>query len=224
MEDQGSEESRASKAGARKRVRDGERAALIAAVLELAGEQGYRQVTVERLAARAGVSVGQFYSHFPQLEECFAVAYGEQAEALLGALLDAGGEPESWTEGLREALGALFAFATERRATARAILTQVYVVGGEAQARHEEALERLARAIDRARSVNEVPHPPPSGTAAFMVGAIEESVRWRLEQNRPEALWGELPELMRLVVSPYLGDEAGRAELRRPRPEPPRSR
>jgi hypothetical protein len=53
-----------------------------------------------------------------------------------------------------------------------------------------------------------------------MIGAVEQSVRWRLEQRRPELLWDALPELMQLVVAPYLGDEAARRERDRPPPRP----
>jgi AcrR family transcriptional regulator len=219
MEDQGPEESRAS--SARGRGSEPERAALLAAVLELAGEVGYRRLTVERLAERAGLAPGEFHSRFSDLEECFTVAYSEQAEALLEAVLEAGAAPAGWTEGLRGALAELVGFATEERTTAEAILTQVYVAGGRAQLRHQESLERLARALDRSRREGEAPRSPPPGTARFMVGAIEETVRWRLEQRRPEELWGELPELSGLIVAAYRGEEAGRAERRRPAPGRP---
>jgi AcrR family transcriptional regulator len=217
MEDQGRETDRPKEAGAQERGREGERAALLAAVLALSGEDGYRSVTVERLSKRAGLPVGQFYVHFAGKAECFAAAYAEQAPRLEAVLLDAGAAPAGWRDGLRATLGELFAFVTESSSLARAILTQVYVAQGEALARHEEALERLTRAVDRGRRETVASRgAPPPGTAAFMVGAIEASVRWRLEQGRPEALWEELPELMQLVVAAYLGDEAGRTELKRP--------
>jgi AcrR family transcriptional regulator len=218
MRDQGADPNRPSEAGARERARQQERAALGEAVLELSGERGFRRLTVEAVSERAGFPAERFHAHYPGVEECFRAAHAEQAEALLEALRTACAKPEGWAEGLLAALVTLFDFATERRLAARAVLTQVYVAGGEAERHHQDALERLSRAIDRARRETDPSrHSPPPSTAAFMIGAVEESVRWRVEQRRPELLWEALPELMEMIVAAYFGEAAGRRQLSGPR-------
>lgn len=188
----------------------------MAAMLELSGEIGYNRATVRRVLERSGGHLGQFYLRFRNREDCFAAAHEAEVERLYSALVAAGHEQPSWREGLRAALSELFGFAVERPQIARAILSEVYVAGGAAQVKHEEVLERLASAIDGACRETESRHSPPPLTAPFMVGAIERSVRARLAAGDPERLWAALPELMHLMVAPYLGEEAAREELRRP--------
>jgi AcrR family transcriptional regulator len=190
-----------------------ERAAISRAMLELAGERGYRAVRVEDIAARVGVGVDRFYSHFAGRRECFFHAYQQQAEPLLAAMLAAGHRAAGWREGVRAALTELFRRVVAQPVTSCAILAEVYVAGGEALARHEEALERLSRAIDGAcRETTESRHSPPPVTATFMVGAIEESVRAHLAAGSAESLWQDLPELMSIVTGAYLGDEVAAQE------------
>jgi AcrR family transcriptional regulator len=47
---------------------------LFAAMLAEAGAHGYRQTSVARVCARAGVSEGCFYAHFASTEECLLQA------------------------------------------------------------------------------------------------------------------------------------------------------
>lgn len=214
MRDKGSMAGKSESTSAPGRKDPELRRRLLAAMLEVTGEVGYRRTTIELVAGRGGASVAQFDRHFADCDSCFLAAYEATADALLASMLAAAAGASSWRAGVRAALAELFAFATERPAVARGVLKEVYVAGGRARARHEEVLERLSSAVaGTCRETAESRHSPPPNTAAFMVGAIEESVRWRLEEKRPELLWQTLPELMQMVVAPYLGDAAAREEL-----------
>jgi AcrR family transcriptional regulator len=217
MQDQGSGAAKTTTSAARQRsgARERERATIAAAMLSLSGELGYSRTSVLRVAERSGVSVGQFYFHFPNRAGCFAAAYEAEAEALCTEMLAAAARQSGWRFGLRAALERLFAFALERPAVAQAILSEVYVAGGDALVKHEEVLERLSHAVDSAR--REIPsrQAPPPVTATFMVGAGEEFLRAGLTGTEPERLWASQGELMQLIVAPYLGDEVAEQELRR---------
>jgi AcrR family transcriptional regulator len=202
-------------AAEQRRVRERER--IMAAMLEVSGELGYRRATVRRVLERSSGHQSQFYGQFSNKADCFAAAYETEAENLYSTLLDAANNQSSWREGLRAGLEELFGFVTERPLIARATLREVYTAGGPALAKHEEILERLSRAIDGAcRETSESRHALPPLAASFMVGAIEGFVRAQIAAHRPERLWAAMPELMHLLVAPYLGDEAAREELRRP--------
>jgi hypothetical protein len=56
-----------------------------------------------------------------------------------------------------------------------------------------------------------------------MVGAIEEFVRTQLGARLEGQLAVATPALMHLLVAPYLGDAAARAELSRAAPKPSRA-
>lgn len=176
---------------------------MLDAVLTLSGELGYRQVTVERIAARAGCSVGGFYSQFSGREECFAVAYELEADELLARMLaDPTGRGDCRRRA-RAALVELFAYATAEETIARAVIAEVYVAGGAALVKHQEVLERLSHAIDSARREFPSRQAPPPTTARFIVGGLEESVRRRLAEGQAALLWEDLPELTSFFVGAY---------------------
>jgi AcrR family transcriptional regulator len=186
-----------------------ERDLLLSAILGLSGEIGYRQATVERIAAHAGHSTGYFYSRFSGREECFAIAYQAEAEPLVARMLKAGRQAPDFGEGVRAALTELIDFATEEPMIARAILAEVYVAGGAAKARHEQILGRLSDAVSGTRRESHPSrHDPPPVTAAFIVGGLEEVVRRRVGERRPELLWEELPELVAFATAPFLEDDS----------------
>jgi AcrR family transcriptional regulator len=210
MEDQGPEAARSRNAPA------AQRESMLDAVLAVSGELGYREATAEQIAQRSGYSVGQFQALFTNREECFAVAYEEQSEILLARMLRAVAAVPRNRDGVREALVELTRFVTREPTLARALLAEVFVAGGAALTRHEQNLRRLSDAVAGTRRESSSPHDPPPITASFIVGAIEEVVRRRLVEKRPELLWQDLPELASLAVGPYLGDEAAEEERQRP--------
>jgi AcrR family transcriptional regulator len=170
---------------------------LLRAMLSLTGELGYRRATTELIAARAGVPVGYLYSQFSGREECFAAAYEGRAEPLLVRMLKAGSEEEGFADGLRAALSELFTFATTEPEIARALLSEVYVAGGAAQAQHEQILRRLSRAVAGTRRGTQMSrHDPPPIAATFIVGGLEEVVRRRVGERKQDLLWEELPDLV----------------------------
>jgi AcrR family transcriptional regulator len=192
-----------------------ERVALIEAMLRLSGEIGYRATTLERLRERSGVD--GLAPFFQSREECFAAAYSVEADRLCGVFQEAWDSRSSWRDQLRAALGALFAYVAERPVPSRVLLIEAQVAGGAALARQEEISGRLARALDEGacREIGRSRHTPPPITAEFMVGAIAQTVRSFLLAGDPAGISASLPELMHLLVGPYLGEEAAAEELSR---------
>ena len=217
MREKGTVASQSMTGAAGEQRRDSERARIMAAMLEVSGELGYRRATVRRVIERSGERQSQFYAHFCSKEDCFAAAYEIEAERFCEAILAAAQRRSSWCEGLRAALEEVFGFVNERPLIARAILSEVYTARGAALAKHEEVLGRLSDAIEGAcYQPPESGHSPPPMTAPFMVGAVEGVVRAQIAARRPERLWAAMPELMYLLVAPYLGEEVAREELMRP--------
>jgi AcrR family transcriptional regulator len=205
--------------GAGKRMIASERGRerIMAAVLSLSGEIGYRQVTVRKVLAHGGGDVRQFYSHFRNLDDCFAAAYDAEAEALCTALVAAAAAASGWRGRNRAVLTELFRFAGERPLVARALLCEVQVAGGDALVKRDEVLERLTAAIgcpsQEAADAGSRPIPPAH---AFVVGAVEGLICSRLAQGEGEELPAAVPDLMYLIVSFFLGRDAAREELRQP--------
>lgn len=194
MEEQGPEAGKGTgaDAGARRRT---ERA-----MLELSGQVGFRAIDLEALLVRSGAGAEQFDSWFGDLEECFTAAYAAEAEALCDAMLGESGRAPDWREGTEAALTVLLRFTAARPDVARALVREVHVVGGEALAKHEEVLERLASALAGQCD-------PPPGAASlpwaptFIVGALEGVISGHLDRREEADLLGAVPELMDLIAT-----------------------
>jgi AcrR family transcriptional regulator len=215
MEDKGPASNGTSADAPARRHADRRRATL-EAMLETSGELGYRDATVRRVIARSGGTVVQFYRQFRSRRDCFAAAYELELDRLCAALLEVGAGKPSWSEGFAAALAELFDYVAKRPQLSRAIFEEVYVAGGAALVRHEEALERLSGAIDSAhRKTTGSCHSPPPVAASFMVGGIEGLVRAKLAAGEAELLPRTLPELMRIAAALYRDAGAAGGEAKR---------
>ncbi|HEY5815369.1 MAG TPA: TetR/AcrR family transcriptional regulator [Solirubrobacterales bacterium] len=192
----------AAKGGSERDVREG----AMEGVLIACGEHGFRETSVRSILAHSGGHRAQFYQHFESKEDCFAQAYGVWIERLCVSLLEAAATTPGWEAGVREAIVRLFQFVTGRPAIARALFVEVHIAGEPAMARHEAAVERLAAAIDSARTDVDPDEAPPEATGAFVVGGIESCVAEALAGDRPESVWDALPELMHFAAGSYFGN------------------
>ena len=174
-------------------------------MLEQSGCRGFRDVTVQDAIDACGTNRVQFYRHFSSKAECYATAHEEGIEALCEELLAAGAAEEDWAAGLCAALRTLGSRLVAAPVRMRGLLVEVHVAGAEALVKRGEILERLSRAVDRARKDLELGHAsPPPLTAPFMVGAIEATVTRSLLSGRPEDFVAALPELAQMIAIPYL--------------------
>lgn len=179
-----------------------ERELLLATMLDLVGERGYRRATVALICARAGLPRERFFAHFAGKRECFAAAHAAALGPLGEALVAAASRPDL-DAALRAVLAELCAFVEARPKVARATLREPHVVGGGALAANEEVWERLSGALAGACRETAGPrHSPPPVAAAFIVGAIEEVVTTCLSSVHPTPdLRAAVPELARLLAA-----------------------
>jgi len=190
-------------------VREGE----MEGALHVVGELGYRGASVRAVLEYSGGHRKQFYDHFDSLEDCFQQAYATWIERLGVSLLEAAVSADGWRAGVRAGLIRLFQFASEQPAIARSLLIEAQVAGGAALSEHDEALERLAQALDSVRSEIAPGQEPPETTGIFVVGGIEACLCDVLAAGEVSRIWDALPELMHLAAGSYLGKEAAEAEF-----------
>ncbi len=188
------------------------REATMEGALTAVGSLGFRATSVRAILERSGGHRAQFYEQFASKEDCFEQAYAVWIERLGVGLLGAAATAGGWRSGVQAALTGLFEFAEERPEVARALLVEVQVAGGPALAKREEALERLAAAIDSVRGQIDHGEAPPKATGMFVVGGVEACVCDALAAGDPGRVWDSLPELMHFAVGSYLGREAAEEE------------
>jgi AcrR family transcriptional regulator len=180
------------------------------------GARGYEKASVQEVLERSGISRERFQRLFGNKEACFAQAYEMAADRLVEEVLDAGRTGESWRAGFRAGLARLLRTVAEQPLLAKALLIEVRAARGQAWAKHQQVVERLASAIDSGRSEPGARPTATALTAQFVVGAIEEAICAEIGAGRTATVERLLPDLAHLGVLNYLGEDEAWLELGSP--------
>ncbi len=183
------------------------------AMLLSVGARGYEKASVQEVVERSGISRERFQRRFGGKEACFAEAYEMAAERLCAEALAAGRCAESWPGGFRAALARLLSSLAEQPLLAKALLIEVRAARGAAWEKHQQLVERLAAAVDSARSQPGASPTATALTAQFVVGAIEEAICVEIGRGRTAELERLLPDLTHLAVLNYFGEDRAWLEL-----------
>lgn len=185
---------------------------ILQAMIDEVAERGYRQTTVAHVCSAAGVSRATFYELFDDKESCFLATF-EHLDDLLKALLanaldGVEGAPARVRAGLEAFLGAL---ATQPAATRAAIL-EVGAAGPRAREAYRHSVFRFAEVVEEARGLVEDDEELPELTSKMVVGGIAAAVFEEVAAGHIEDLPRLLPDLIYLLLVPYLGHEGALAE------------
>jgi len=197
-----------------------QRGRLLEAAFAVVYEQGYRGMTVRRVAERAGVSPKTFYVLFCDREDCFLGAFDHALNVLAVAVAPAYEAEKDWTARVRAGLEVLLGILDGEPALRRLVFVEALTAGPRVLERRAQVLDGLAGVIDGGRAGMKAPGGLPALTAEGIVGATFGVIHARLSQQRPEPLSGLLNALMATIVLPYRGSAAAARELSRPAPEP----
>ena len=202
---------------ASRHVAEVQRARLLEGALRAVDEFGYARTTVTEITARARVSRRTFYELFSDSEDCLAAMLDAAVARVRAQLAAAGLEGLGWRERVRGGLWTVLSFLDREPVLARVCIVQSARGGLEVLERRERLLQELAAVIDegRAESANQ---DCPELTAEGLVGAALSIVHTRLLRDEQSSLRGLQSELMAMIVLPYLGPAAARAERKRPMP------
>lgn len=185
------------------------RQAILEAAIEVFAKRGYLATTVEgNLVPAAGVSIGTFYQHFSDKEECFLAAFEmivtEGREAIEAQIPE--GAP--WPEQVRAGLGALLEEVAERPLRARVALVEAPAAGPTALARYQAALDEVSPALGRGRDLAADAAALPPTLEISTLGGLLWILQQRLMEGGFKASGRLRDELVEIVAGPYLGDAA----------------
>jgi AcrR family transcriptional regulator len=196
---------------ARADVAASQRARLLRATAEVAGEAGYAATTVGAVVARAGVSRKTFYEHFDNLEACFLAAYDATIETLRAGLSGALDTELSAREQGRRLLEAYLGLLASEPAIARTYLVEGFSAGPTASERRRVALGQFADIVRmlhvRLREEGEATRELDDLGYELLVGALVFTVTGRVATGEAAAL-PALAEPLHEFLFTTLGAEA----------------
>lgn len=186
-------------------VVENQRARLLAGIVTAVARHGYHAATITAIAEAAAVSRHTFYDNFQNKEQCFLAAY-DRAVADVQAAMAAAAEPLSeWPAKVKAALGALLDFFAPETDLARFFWLEPVGAGEVIVTRHREAMRALIELLIADRPPN--PGVPPLSETAqeALVGGLVSLISKRVSAGETERLSVLLPDLLELVLAPYLG-------------------
>jgi AcrR family transcriptional regulator len=183
-----------------------QRRRVIAASIEVFAKRGYRATTIDQIVAASKVGVGSFYSLFDGKEDCFLHAYDwivAEGRARIAAAVPAEASPP---EQLCAALVAILDQIAAQPLAARIVLVEAQTAGPRGLARYEETLDALAPVLRRCRQGSPVAAELPAGLERATVGGLVWFLSQRVALGETESLRSALPDVLDIVLAPYLGE------------------
>ena len=185
-------------------VAENQRERLLNGVVEAVGRLGYNATTIGRITDAAKISRRTFYEYFEGKEGCFLAAYELVDAHVHGAMLAAPGATEPWPGRVRARLAALLDVLSRDPVVARFFLVEPLAAGGEIAPRHREAMKLLAETL---RPESDLPAADTAVRDQALIGGVTALIVRRLNTGMAERLPELLPDLVELVLVPYLGRE-----------------
>ena len=202
-------------------VAEMQRRRLLLAVGEVVGEQGVTGLTVGRVCQQAGVSRRTFYEQFADSEACLLAALDAQLERLTLELRSRYEREGRWRDRVRDALTYLLEHLDADPSVAHLCVIETSRGGPAVLERRTRVLDGLATIVDEGRNEARAGSDPPPLTAQGVVGGALSVIHACLLENAEGSLVELTGPLMAMIVHPYLGPAAARAELERPTPTAP---
>jgi AcrR family transcriptional regulator len=192
-----------------------QRERVVTAAIEVVETEGYAGLTVAKITQQAAISRRTFYEVFYDREDCFLAAFEQTLDEARALIATAYSSQPDQSSGVRAAVAEMIALIDERPGAARLCLVEALAAGQRVLERRARMLDDVARAIDRA--FKSAGWRDDGAIAGAVAGALAAMLHTRLvaEELAPENLSGAL---MALIVLPYRGRAAAKAELITPHP------
>jgi AcrR family transcriptional regulator len=180
-----------------------QRERLIAGTIAAVSEHGFRDTSVTQIAAAAGVSRRTFYGYFKTKEECFGATYDLFERHLLEAIEGSGEGARSWSATVRDRVTTLLDFLAANPDLIRFSLVAPPAAGGEIAERGRAFLTALVELLAAG-------HPDAQGDEVkleleALEGSISAVLTGGAQAEDDEALLAAAPQLVELVLAPFVG-------------------
>jgi hypothetical protein len=182
------------------------------AVVELAATLGLPHLTFAKVASCSDRDEEDLRREFGSVEACYLAVFEELWAAFEGAVRGAFESGREWRQQIRLAGCAASAWVQEHPAETRFIALEMQSADPRARAVREQRVQSLVDLIDAGRRCGQVPDVIGRDMAVGLLGALHHLL---VRQILSEDGFGDLAfgrDLLHLVLSPYLGAEAARAE------------
>jgi AcrR family transcriptional regulator len=202
----------------REHVAESQRRRILDGALTVVAANGYADAGLKEITGTAGVSTKAFYEHFDSLHTAFLAAFDERLAALTertrqAYMAAATSSPNAWPAQVRAAALAALGYLHEHRAAAKACLVEAPAADSRVRARRDAALAQLSCIAKDGNRLASHEVPDPAARAA-VAGAIE-LIAAELARSKRSRLERLAPDIVYVLVVPFLGPGRALSERRR---------
>ncbi len=197
-------------------ITQNQRERIITALVDTVAERGYNATTVAHITKAASVSRRTFYEHFADKEACFLAAYDMVAAHIRASMRSAAASFGDWPQQVRAALATMLKFLAAEPELARLTMIEPVAAGGEIAARHRASMQGFVAILKAGRPEHSGERPLPEATEETLVGGIVSLIVREISAGRTAELEKLLPDLVELILAPYLGVEEAERLAREP--------
>lgn len=187
-----------------------QRSRLIDAFTKVAAERGYARVSAAQVAAEAGLPGEAFYEHFVDLPRCLVASYDAYFERLMAHIEEACEGEDEWPDRVKAAVGACLEFVLETASRARLFSVEAISAGPALLERRFASTTRLAARLQRLRDHSPRAEELPASTEWVLVAGVYSRITAHLLAEEAGLLADLEPELVELLLGPYLGEREAR--------------
>ena len=186
-----------------------QRERMVESMIAVVALKGYTETTVADIISNAGVSRATFYEQFADKEDCFIAAYGTVMERMLSYVAEgfAVGESDDWITQIRGGVRNLLVYLAQNPVAARVGIVEGFGAGARARDRYQQAVSSFFPFLDAGRKLTPVGDRVPEHSARVIVGGVSALMFNEASAGHAERLPDLLPEMMYMVVAPYLGHD-----------------
>lgn len=193
--------------------RETHRDRILAAMVRVVGEKGYKATSVADVIAEADTSRATFYKHFENKQECFLAAYEDLVDRVFAEVVAGCDAGQPWAVRMAEGLSTLVGLFALDPAMARTAIVEVAAAGADARRLHWNAVARFTQFLDAGRDL--AGRDLPENVSLMAAGAVSGLIFDELLAGRAEQLPALVPDLLFAMLVPYLGPREATAEMRR---------
>lgn len=182
-----------------------ERDRLVAAFTRVAVDYGYRNIEVERVSRYAGVSPERLELHFGTKERGLIAAQERFLEGLWSEGVAACDPADEWPRRVQAALSAVLGAVVDASALARVFTVEAAACSLAAAERQFAAIDRFAGLLQDGRRLYPRAVSLPQETERALIGGVASILCDHLLAEDPAAISALEPQLVELLLAPYLG-------------------
>lgn len=187
----------------REYVAGNQRQRLVAATVAVVAAQGVEGAPVAAICAAAGVSRRVFYANFKSREDCVLTVYDESVARLCAAAREAAAGAGDWPRQVVARLRAALQLFAAEPDLARFCLLAPQRAGGAPAARYRRAMKEALACLASGRPATS--RQPSEAVAVSLIGGVAALVSRELADAAAPGLEALLPDLVELLLTPYLG-------------------